>query len=162
MLAIDIEWEGPFEVPYHRDIDAYRTPRLPDDLESEAQVYAVYGRHPVYGPRSLLYVGQTQASNAGRSVGQRLREHLDDRFWYQTELFIHAGIISEADVTVNDPDVIRGVESLLIAIHQPALNTEYLKGPSKLARNLHIVNWGVPGSIVPEVSSRYFYGLAND
>lgn len=161
MRAIDIEWEGPFAVRYCREEDAYHTPSLPSDLEEGAQIYAVYGRHPVYGPNVLLYIGQTQSSITGRSVRQRLREHLDGRFWFQKELFIHAGIVSEASISVDDPDLIRGVESLLIAVHLPALNSEYMKGPSRTARELHIVNWGVPGSVMPECSSRYFEGLDN-
>lgn len=162
MRAIDIEWEGPFSVPYCREEDRYHPPSLPHDLEQGAQIYAVYGRHPVYGPNILLYIGQTQSSNTGRSVRQRLREHLDGRFWFQKELFIHAGVVSEASVSVGDPDLIRGVESLLIAVHLPALNVEYMKGPSRNARQLHIVNWGVPGSVMPECSSRYFIGFEND
>lgn len=151
MRAIDIEWEGPFEIPYVRDKDLYQAPVFPKELEQGAQIYALYGRHPVHGPGSLLYIGKTD-----RSITQRLGEHLLGHFWFQKELFVHAGIISESNKTVEDTDVIGAVESLLIAAHLPALNTAYLRGPNPSAQGLHVVNWGVPGSVMPECSSRYF------
>lgn len=156
MRIIDIEWEGPFEVLYHRGQESYYLEALPEGLTETAQVYCIYGRHPVYGPNSLLYIGESKSSESGRTIESRLKEHLKARFWYHTELKIYVGQLSEKSENVDDPLLIKAVESMLIATHIPALNSQHIDRPLETARHLHVVNWGFFGALARECSGLRF------
>lgn len=160
MRQVDVEWEGPFVVEYDREKDQYRLSGIPSEVEGNAQLYSFYGRHPVYGAQSLLYIGRTLPSSEGGGINNRIRTHLDGPLWYHTELVVHLGVASERNDVVADFQLIEAVESLLIAANMPALNCEHIKGPKVSAGGVHVVNWGFIGGLVPECSSRRFIGLS--
>lgn len=156
MRYIDIEWEGPFSVPYDRNEDEYGVPELPADLVEDARLYCIYGRHPVYGASALLYIGETKKSDSGRNILKRLKEHFSGRFWYHTELQIHLGKAYQNKRRVGQKTTIKAIESLLIAAHMPALNRRHIDKPIPAAMDLHIVNFGFTGSLAAECSGRAF------
>jgi hypothetical protein len=55
----DVRWDGPFAWGEHRD-----------HVSDDHVLYSLYGFHPQYGSRVLLYIGQSRAS-----VKRRLNQH---------------------------------------------------------------------------------------
>lgn len=57
MTQISIMWEGPISVKKAKNLDK----------DSDIGLYQLYGRHPIFGRDSLLYIGHTFDSFAQRS-----------------------------------------------------------------------------------------------
>ena len=56
-------WHGPFAATYDGE-DGY-TIDLPEDLNGNHGLYAIYGRDPVYVADILLYIGKTGERKTG-------------------------------------------------------------------------------------------------
>lgn len=145
----DVYWEGPYKW------DKYQ--KSPEDSHV---LYALYGAHPTYGRDVLLYIGRTE-----RNVGVRLSEHA---YWIEDEcdeINIRVASLGEIESwkdweegerykRAEDADV-EAVETLLIYAHQPAYNTRSKETLEK-ARGIRVFNTGKFGSLLPEISHRYY------
>lgn len=145
----DVYWQGPFNEE-----------KLVND--ETLVLYSVYGTHPLYGNRSLVYIGMTT-----QPLTTRMNQH---KRWMSLEsdpVEIYAASIGEfttwkaADETdVYDPPLtedILAIESLLILAHQPAYNSKS-KQSAELGKNYRIFNTGRFGALLPEVSGLYYLG----
>jgi len=145
----DVYWEGPYKWEEYK-----KSP-----LDSHV-LYALYGTHPAYGQDVLLYIGKTE-----RNVGVRLSEHA---YWIEDECDqtnVRVASLGEIESwegwdeedrykRAKDPDI-EAVEALLIYAHQPAYNTKNKEG-LKISRGIRVFNTGKFGSLLPEVSHRYY------
>lgn len=153
MKNIDIEWYPLISVTTDEDSWEYRIDNIPEPCRSRSSFYCIYGRHPVYGADSLLYIGETKSVNgAKRDINQRFKEHLSGRFWSHTELSVSIGV-PKKDV---ENDVLQALESILIAAHMPALNRKHIDGSNELSKNCLIRNYGFSRSLMPECSGAYW------
>jgi hypothetical protein len=145
---IDVYWEGPF-----------KWGELEKNIDGLCHVlYTIYGRHPVYGHESLLYIGKTT------NVGGRMDTHawwVEDEYDEITVRAASMGEIQTWDGWVENerygkPDsyMLAGVEALLINAHQPAYN-QTSKDSMRSAEGLRVFNTGRIGSLLPEISYRY-------
>ena len=152
----DAYWEGPFPWNERRK-----------HTESHHVLYALYGTHHLYGKGVLLYIGSTEGD-----VADRLSQH---RWWVDEEydpmtvkiasIGVHNSIEewSKAYDKMRDddhypkaePEIVRGVEALLIYAHQPAYNTSS-KVSLEAGRGLRVLNTGRCGLLLPELSFAYY------
>ncbi len=151
LTIIDISWSERSKVVYSRAQGIYV---LPDDDNLSTQgFYCIYGRHPVYGPDVLLYIGETKATASGsRSFDVRLREHTAGRFWYHANLSYSLGISEKPLDTLET----RLAESILIAAHKPALNRRSIDRALPGSEKYLIRNWDFPASLQHECSGEYW------
>lgn len=152
LKRIDINWEEPHAIKYDRENDSYLIPDFHPSVATSSGVYQIYGNHPVYGSHVLLYIGQTSLNGNGQTLIKRIKQHLNGRFWHRTGLVVYIGQVKQGNKVVTDPELIKDVESLLIAANAPALNQQHIDWPRSTAKDLLVVNWGFTGNIVPECS----------
>ena len=144
---IDVYWEGPF-----------KWGELEKNIKDCHVLYAIYGRHPVYGLEALLYIGKT------KKVRNRMVTHAR---WIEEEydeVSIRVASLGEIRNWNNwskyeqyppaDSRSVTGVEALLINAHQPAYN-QTSKESFHSAKGLRVFNTGHIGSLMPEISYRY-------
>jgi hypothetical protein len=147
--VFDVFWEGSYSWGNHNQ-----------SIRDSHVLYALYGSHPVYGQNALLYIGMTE-----RGVGIRLSEHAD---WIEDESDqIKIRVASMGEITSWEGwdeedryprakrEDVEAAEALLIYAHQPAYNTRNKESLEK-ARAIRIFNTGKYGSLLPEISCRYF------
>lgn len=142
--AVSVEWEGPLTVP------EVLTRRGDDD----AGLYQIYGRHVVFGPNALLYVGMT----VRQTFGARFEQHT---LWLQGEDEVHvrlgripaglenAGYSDDADWS----RLVADVEALTIFWHSPPYNSRNI-GTYRGA-DITVQTWGRRGSLLPEYSATW-------
>lgn len=149
-----VHWDGPLTLD-----DAKKKERQ----KSGYVLYQLLGYHPLYGSNVLLYIGQT---NAG--IKTRLGQHDD---WIKDEydkVTVRLGSISEfkgwpswkkqkRPYSSPGNTAIDVIEKLMIYANQPAYNTAN-KNDAKDSQGTRIFNTGHFGSLIPEISSRYFLG----
>jgi len=145
----DVFWEGPYEWSKRKV-----TPKLNHVL------YAIFGTHYIYGPKTPLYIGRT-----GRASGKRLNEHdwwvedeSDEVFFKLASIgkFKNWGILKKKPKYPPPRlETVKRIESLLIYAHQPAYNSQ---GTQELTEfhKIRIFNSGLSAPLLPEVSYRYF------
>jgi hypothetical protein len=114
---------------------------IPDDV---AGLYQVYGHSPVYGPHSLLYIGQ------GDPVKRRLEQHFsaDSALSRQQWLSLRWARL--------DAGLLDAVESILIANHKPSFNSEYINAPCMTDRPVMVQNHGERGALILQVTNSYW------
>lgn len=151
LQVVDITWSERIKIRYTPETQLY-TLNDSQGLD-EAGIYCIYGRHPVYGPDVLLYIGETKESENGkRAFRNRLSEHLQGRFWYHANLSVSLGTFSY-DLTHQE---VRLVESILIAAHKPALNRCHIDCAMEGAERYLVRNWEFPGALQHECSGYYW------
>jgi hypothetical protein len=150
-VIYDVHWEGPFS--------------LEDILTAEREnfvLYKIYATHPVYGRNVLVYIGMTTRSD----IAGRIKEH---RHWLENEsdpvnvYFAAIGEFStwqEAELKEEYDEkipieILSKIESLLIYSHQPVYNSRS-KISINCSQGIRIFNTGKYGSLLPEVSGRYY------
>ena len=146
--VFDVYWEGPFEWGRHEE-----------KLDAAHVLYAIYGSHPVYGSKVLLYIGRTE------NINNRMHIHAQ---WIEEEtevVEIRVASMGKIDswedwekdqrYAISKLEDVKHVESLLIYAHSPAYNTAN-KSSIGAARGIRIFNTGRIGSLLPEVSYRYW------
>ena len=144
-IIINIEWDGPFTEGEVKDLTN----------DTDYGVYQLYGRHPVYGMSlgTLLYIGK--ASNS--TFGHRIPTHSLNG-WVNKTGQVLVGRLADKEQPGNAEwdKLIAEAEQLLIYAHAPSWNSQCLNDYGEI-RNLHILNWGNYGQLLPEVSrDRYF------
>ena len=148
---IDIEWSERLKIAYDKVEERYILPF--DASLDESGLYQIYGRHPIYGPDVLLYIGETKESEvSGRSFRHRLLEHVGKRFWYHVNLSVALGSPSVSPLSIE----IQIAESILIAAHTPALNRKHLDTAKEESVGYLVRNWGFIGSLMHECSGEYW------
>lgn len=151
---VEVCWSGP-----------YKPSKLKKQLKKMASegfvLYKIYGCHPIYGDRVLLYIGMTE-----QGVEKRLAQHdywMDEERFGESQLFFGSiGPFStweaseDVEVFPNPgTEIIKKVEALLILAHQPAHNNKNRKS-AELASGIRIFNTNEYGSLFPEVSGKYY------
>jgi len=147
----DVHWYGPHSA---EDAEKLDDPNL--------VLYMICGTHGIYGKSVPLYIGKTF-----RTVSQRLGEHK----WIEHEsdpVQVYAAAISkpfkawneiENDEEYPAPEnkIIEEVESLIIVSHQPVYNARSKGGSQNVEHDLVIFNTGRRSTLLPEISSMYWY-----
>ena len=138
---IYIQWDGPFLL---EKINEFTD-------ETDFGIYQIYGGHPVYGPDVLLYIGQ--------ATWQKFSQRIPQHNWHLVSnigtVRVYRGRLA-GDVTPSRDDWNKRIdlaERLLIYAHYPTYNTQKEKfGSDPNIQNIHVVNLGSYGSLLPEVS----------
>ena len=140
-IIINIDWDGPFTQQQTQDFTG------PTDYG----VYQLYGRHPVYDtlPGTLLYIGKAPQ----QTFATRIEQHAVEP-WTGTTAAIFVGRFADKQQPGNAEweRYIDEAEKLLIFSHGPAWNSQFINHYGDDIRNLHILNWGNYGQLLPEVS----------
>lgn len=142
---VHVEWEGPLALS---EIE-----RLGD--AHDYGIYQVCGSHLVYGSDALLYIGLADSQPFQARIFQH--EWLGEEFG-QGEISVYLGRISGSATPKDEEwgELISGAEALLIAAHKPSYNSQRVLGLSPdvdlKVQDLHVLNWGRLGSLLPEVS----------
>ena len=136
--SVMVEWEGDFK------IDEVLQMTKTDDYG----LYQIYGDHAVYGPCSLLYIGETD-----KTFGQRIADHKSE--WLQDQdvekVRIHVGRIVSYYDEYDRKQLIKDTEALTIYKHQPARNSKNIDRYN--GRLLKVVNTGEYGNLHQEYVS---------
>jgi excinuclease UvrABC nuclease subunit len=125
---ITLEWEKAAQV---------------SDLPDRSGIYQVYGDSPVYGPSSLLYIGQAD------NLKTRLKSHLGGgALSFQNNTTVRYAACDEPELTT--------AESILIATHKPSMNSAYINAPSQTTRLVMIQNHGERGVLTLQVTNSHW------
>ena len=155
-MIINLVWKGP--QPYGEVIT--------QDDDTDYGVYQVYGIHPVYGADTLLYIGKANDNTFGarfRSADKLFMNDANEPWGNNVNaLRIHTGRIHLHGGERRPAEYmwsrwVTRAERLLIHAHSPAWNAQNVspeKGPpnGRVYRDLHVLNWGQFGQLLPEVS----------
>ena len=161
MKQISIEWKGPISVE--------NVIKLLNDKGRDIGLYQLYGRHPIFGRDSFLYIGETNKSFAER-IWEHVKYNAMEKEIYKDEDLIKdaIGCFSKVycgriiDPLIDPParedleKLIKDAEKLLIYACTPPWNQ---RGASRLELahpDLHISNFGSCGSLPPEVSTKFW------
>ena len=147
----EIVWDGPFE--WREGLKHCRNLHV---------LYQLYGYHPLYGSDVLLYLGSSH-----RDIKKRLKIH--EKEWIHEEwskISFRLGSIKEFKTWkaqeikkgwIKYKKAVEAIEGLLIYANQPAYNDRN-KSDAARAQGIRIFNTGKLGSILPEISYKYFLG----
>lgn len=138
---IDIFWEGPLTLESSKELNG------PTDYG----LYQFYGNHIIYGQNALLYIGRAKDISFGARMGQH---KLKD--WTGSSGNIHIGRLCGESQPANDQHwshLIEIAEKLLIYAHTPSWNSANINNFRDVG-DIHIFNWGSPGQLLPEVTSK--------
>jgi len=147
MAPISIQWEGPFTLKEASQLT---------NEDTDYGIYQIYGRHPIYGREALLYIGKANQ----QTFAIRLKQH--EEYWIdeycEGSVKVYVGRLA-GDKTPSDNcwnKEIDRAEQLLINVHKPAHNSQSIKPfdykKDKSFFDVHILNWGEYGALLPEVS----------
>ena len=158
---IHLLWKGPYAYK------AVRKMNKPTDYG----VYRIYGIHPVYGPDTLLHIGQANGGTFGARFETGYKFMTDDWGENTGNFRIYTGRIHKIgdDTPPADEEwaeLIRTAEKLLINTHSPAWNGQDVGGlknsDTELYENYHVFNWGQFARLLPEVSgARHTFAVWN-
>lgn len=147
----NVHWYGPYSFDDAGELD-----------DQNLVLYMICGTHGIYGKSVPLYIGKTT-----RTPSKRLGEHK----WIGHEpdpVQVYAAAISkpfqawheiEHDEAYPAPEnsIIDEVESLIIFAHQPVYNSRSKGGTQTPSNDLVIFNTGHRSTLLPEISSMYWY-----
>lgn len=153
--VFDISWGKRVSLDYDEESGKYDLSKNIPLAASSSGFYAIYGRHPMYGPDALLYIGQTKnTEEAERSFLNRLTEHVGEgkRFWYFQDVSYSFGTVGQK-MTRED---FEAVESILIACNKPAMNIKQIYTAMDSASDILVRNWEFPGALAAECSGEYW------
>jgi hypothetical protein len=116
-------------------------------------LYQVYGDHPVYGSKALLYIGKSER--------QTVADRVESDSWQlrDAQAEVHVGlIVNQEDLTAAERErLIGAAERLLILAHKPSQNAREFKNPPEPSgEHFHLLNWGARRSLLPEVSEAFW------
>ena len=142
---INIAWDGPFTQEEVKNLTN----------DEDCGIYQFYGRHPVYGtlPGTLLYIGATWGNRFG---GRITSDRLENWVGKTAQIFVGRLAGKEQPGNAEWDKLIAEAEKLLIYAHAPAWNLREINDYGEI-RNLHILNWGNYGQLLPEVSRDRYY-----
>ena len=134
MIQCRVKWEGPFTV------EAVLKMQDADDFG----LYQIYGRHVVFGPEKLLYIGRTE-----QSFGERFQSHWDQWLWddqYESDISIRLGRVHP-----DSSDVLADVEAFEIYYHSPPYNSSNINAYK--GQPLSVQNDGDRGDLLACIST---------
>ena len=125
------------------------------DDKTDYGIYQIYGRHPVSGTLSLIYMGKAEE----QVFGVRLRQEKWEE-WEEGEGAVEVRVgrcCSNENVEESVwKEEICLAEKLLIVANKPMRNAQGVAWLSSSAdqkcHNVHVLNWGEYGAILPEAS----------
>ena len=139
MLDIHIQWDGPYTLPEARNLNG------PTDYG----LYQYYGDHMIYGPNTLLYLGEA----ARQTIGTRLRQHNWEKWTASTPEIYVGRVMSENILDIN---AWRGeillAEKIILQSHTPTFNSSNLNKIGHSGDDVRVLNWGKRRLLLPEVS----------
>ena len=146
MTYVKIKWEAPRTVGEVLNLDE----------EDDKGLYQIYGRHILFGPGTLVYIGKTGATNNTQTFKKRISTHRNDR-WFRSDdekdLEIRIGRIVNIDGSDNPSDwqdwddVLSRVEALQIYSHPPPYNSQHINPNTPPDPLLSIENTGYRGQL---------------
>ena len=152
-------------IPYYYDVYWYG-PHSPEDAsvlnDVNLVIYMLCGTHGMYGKSVPLYIGKTL-----QTVSERMKQHA----WIEDQpdpVQVYAAAISKpfkewsevqdrAEYPPPDNDSVERIERLLIYAHQPVYNTRCKASASEIKSDFIIFNTGKRSTLLPEVSTMYWY-----
>lgn len=149
-MPIHIQWRGPYTVD---EATAFT------DEDIDYGLYQIYGAHIVYGADVLLYICKAEQ----QTFGVRIRQHQQE--WMRDEhdarrLAVYLGRLAgetPPDAVWSWSAQIAAAEALLIHVHTPAYNAEYVASDlAEIAHDVRVFNWGRYRDLLPEVSGEYW------
>ena len=161
MALIRIDWEGPVSVK-----NAVRHNH--DDIG----LYQLYGRHPIFGRDSLLYIGKTTDAFAKRIWNHMKSRGMEDfspkRKWikdavgYFNEVY-YGRLLGSKPVSYEEfEQQVNDAESLLIYACSPPWHQIGIGGFNPAHKDLRILNFGSCGLLPPEVSAAFWLEEVED
>ncbi len=119
-------------------------------------LYQLYGRHVVYGPDALLYIGRCGCAET------RIGQHMSWLEWEQDRITVYLATLGVFQGWTDSSDELIGAkprepeiaaaEALLIHTHCPSYNSQHLSQP-KDEPKVRIFNVGQYGSLAAETST---------
>ena len=156
MRHVRVEWDGPFTVEQVFEM------RGPND---GAGLYQIYGRHMIFGPDCLLYIGRTETT-----IGERLKTDCDEWLlrkgtpWHQEwkAVSIRIGrLFFTRDASfwnrksdVSFLEILADVEAFEIFCHSPPYNGSNIGAYN--GQPLTVINLAERGDLLPRISTREF------
>lgn len=139
---IHIDWSGPYTLEEFSKIS---------DEATDYGIYQIYGNHPIYGNKVLLYIGKAAKQTFGKRISQEKWGNTNNYELVQVYVGRLAGSFTPAeDIWSREIDL---AEKLLIYAHKPAYNAMSVNQmPDEELNSIHILNWGMFNDLMPEVS----------
>jgi len=140
MKTIEIHWEGPFSIETIKGLKS----------DIDYGVYQIYGTHNIFGPNSLLYIGQAN----DQTFGKRLSQHIDWLEWEFSEVEIFIGKLGGTKTKKDEEwaNEIDEAERLLIYYSSPPYNTKNLNSYGDINDTI-VLNFGRKNMLPLEVST---------
>jgi hypothetical protein len=143
---IHIQWDGPFGLTELSNLS---------DESKDYGIYQIYGSHPVYGKDVLLYIGKASEQTFATRIAQE-----GWSVWEcdEGQIGVRVGRLAGDDTPPNNQwsQRIDLAEAILITAHKPARNATMVGSLTQKRHmaltNLHVLNWGEYGALLPEVS----------
>lgn len=160
-MEINIWWEGPYH--YHaNNIKEFQQSLA--NRETQAGIYQIYGTHPIYGSKVLLYVGQA------KDFSKRI--HDDRSFSYNADsgnIDVYLGSLFNMNIETKEEYMkyVSIAEALMIYSTQPAHNIEFVSSEfhknriymenKELFLNTRVMNYNRYRDMLPEISGRRWF-----
>ena len=144
MRSIRVEWEGPFSIKEVLKLN---------DQDEDYGLYQIYGRHIIFGAKSLLCIGKAE----GLTFSQRFSQHRSGWLSEEEGVSVRVGRIASGDYADDPPDwsdwqqVLRDAEALTIYWHSPPYNSQNINNYN--GQRLKVINKGKRGALVAEYIS---------
>ena len=152
--TIGVWWYGPLVGPF----TASKMKQLvEDEIERDAEdlcgLYQIYGNHPVFGRKSLLYIGQSWE----QSLYERVIQHwfVKDEDFHEIEIYIGLlGGVKDSQPSRQDywKKLIDIAEMLLICAHKPPFNRKHIEDVNNICKRHRVFNYGQRADVLMEVS----------
>jgi hypothetical protein len=140
---IHLEWDGPQSLDDVKKLDE----------KEDYGKYQIYGNHPVYGENTLIYIGMAAKQTFGKRMVQEEISWLNDKDIQPINIFVGRFDMDDKLLDQEWEKLTEKVEQMLIYAHAPSYNSSKIDKPlGKEFEKIHILNWGIRGSLLPEVS----------
>jgi hypothetical protein len=150
---VHIIWEGNFSV------DEVIKNKSGDN---DYGVYQIYGKHPIYGLNSLLYIGIATDQTFSKRFDEHNKKWLRDLDLSSVtvclgDVYLQPGKVYKESEDFVSPEewerITKQCEQLLIYALAPGYNSRNKQSINELElRELHILNWGDRRDLFPEIS----------
>lgn len=140
MKKIEINWEGPFSI---KNIEKF-------DTDIDYGIYQLYGTHNIFGPNTLLYIGQANELDFSTELAQQ-----KDWFeWEYSEIEIFIGRLGGVTKKKYDELEKEIFEALVLLIYysSPPYNIHYLDDYGDIEDTL-VLNFGKKNRLPLEIST---------
>ena len=152
MTKIEIKWEGPYTIA---EIE------LLSNYGKDHGLYQIYGTHPIFGPKSLVYIGKADA----QTFGARIPQHNDYVYWEYPEYEFYIGRLGGIENIDGDnwSKQIDLAERILINYCQLPYNSQNINNHGISNDNeIIVLNYGKRFRLPAEVSTMWkeFYEVS--